>query len=162
MWILLVWCQNGVMVYYKNTLIANYYCGWLYLIIHSLNKYSYGNYYCGKISVDIPSPNSYLFPSCCCEWMLSDVHSHHQHISTSLAIQSWQQLLLSHVDGIHWIPTHMTMISLHNRLLASYKGQCTLLLWEEKESYTNPDDKGLSLHWYAIETYTGSRGEEAH
>ena len=34
-------------------------------------------------------------------------------------------------------------------------------LWK-KESYTNPDDKGLSLHWYAIEMYTGSRVEEAH
>ena len=29
-------------------------------------------------------------------------------------------------------------------------------------TYTNPDDKGLSLHWYAIEMYTGSRVEEAH
>ena len=33
---------------------------------------------------------------------------------------------------------------------------------DKKESCTNPDDKGLSLHWYAIETYTGSRVEEAH
>ena len=33
---------------------------------------------------------------------------------------------------------------------------------EYKESYTNPDDKGLSLHWYAIEMHTGSRVEEAH
>ena len=32
----------------------------------------------------------------------------------------------------------------------------------EKESCTNPDDKGLSLHWYAIEMNTGSRFEEAH
>ena len=32
----------------------------------------------------------------------------------------------------------------------------------KKESYTNPDDKELSLHWYAIEMYTGSRVEEAH
>ena len=54
------------------------------------------------------------------------------------------------------------MISLHNRLLASYKGECTLLLWDKKESYTNPDDKVLSLHWYTIETYSGSRVEEAH
>ena len=56
----------------------------------------------------------------------------------------------------------MTMISLHNWLLASYKRQCTLLLCVKKESYSSPDDKGLSLHWYAIEMYTGSRVEEAH
>ena len=55
----------------------------------------------------------------------------------------------------------MAMINLYNRLLASYKRQCTLLLWHGKESYTNPDDKGLSLHWYAIEMHTGSRVEEA-
>ena len=36
-------------------------------------------------------------------------------------IQSWQHLLLSHEAGIHWISTHMTMISLHNWLLALYK-----------------------------------------
>ena len=80
MQILLVWCQNGVMLYYGNILIVIYYCGWLYVLIHSLIKYSYGNYYGGRISLDIPSLNSYLFPSCCCEWMLSDVHSLHQHI----------------------------------------------------------------------------------
>ena len=32
----------------------------------------------------------------------------------------------------------------------------------KKESYTNPDDKWLSLHWYTIEMYTGSRVEETH
>ena len=119
-------------------------------------------WYIWRISIDIPSHNQHLFPSCCCEWMLSDVHSHHQHMYTLSAIQTWQQLLLSHVVGIHWIPTHMTMISSHSWLWAWYKRQCTLLLWVQMESYANPDDKGLSLHWYAIEMYTGSRVEEAH
>ena len=45
----------------------------------------------------------------CCECILSDIHSHHQHIQTLLAIQSWQQLLLSHETGIHWITIHMTI-----------------------------------------------------
>ena len=32
----------------------------------------------------------------------------------------------------------------------------------KKESYIIPDDKGLSLHWYAIETCTGCMVQEAH
>ena len=32
----------------------------------------------------------------------------------------------------------------------------------EEGGCTDPDDKGLGLHWYAIDMYTGSRVEEAH
>ena len=86
-----------------------------------------------------------------------------------MAIQSWQQLLLSHETGIHWITIHMTMKALTIGYELYIKQMHTVALWDpwvetllKKESYTNPDDKGLSLHWYAIKTYTCSRVEEAH
>ena len=61
------------------------------------------------ISRNIPSLLAYHFPGCCCECILSDVHSHDQHTSLLLVIYIWQQLLLSHETGTHWITIHMTV-----------------------------------------------------
>ena len=105
------------------------------------------------------------------------VHSHQHPTSLLLATHLLLQLLLVSVTVIHWIMAHMTLQAyillvvcllykeLHNTVLGTLGRRVEELseilfrvsLWvrvplETLYERKHPDDKGLSLYWYAIET----------
>ena len=93
------------------------------------------------------------------------MHSHQHPTSLLLATHLLLQLLLISVTVIHWIMAHMTPQASYYWLPPFFIKSCTILLWElfrvslwvrvpleTLYERKHPDDKGLSLYWYAIET----------